>query len=348
MKKIKILPILIITLFMTGCVKINANMKINKDKSMDYEIIMAFDKSFTEQANAQFNDESIKEAESNGFIATKYSDSSMTGYKFTKHIDNIDSVSSTKNITGSLDVNSSNKYLFTVKKGFLKNTYKAKLTTNNTDLSGLDNIVNSLNNNTNSTTYDNSLTTGDSSLKSIDNTLNINDNSDFDYSSLSNMDLKFEVNLPYKSISSNATTNNDKNLTWNLLSLKDNTIEFEFELYNYTNIAIIGAVILVLLIIIVIILNKRGKNKKEKDDNTISVDNNFGQANNISNVEDNINAQDVWTDNNIQNVQPQNYQQSQPNSIPQQPNNLNYPNQNIQSQPIPNQYTTGNSNNNQN
>lgn len=315
MKKFKLLIVFMITIFMTGCVKLNANMQIHKDKSMDYRITMAFDKSLSDNFNEQFDDESIENAEKNGFKATEYDDGTMKGYTFTKHIKNIDTVSTDKDIKGSLDVDSNNKYLFTVKKSFLKNTYKAKLTTN-TDLSNLN-----LQQNSTFDSQENSLTENstNSNLTEDTNTTSI------DYNSMANLDLKFEVTLPHNAINSNASSNSGKKLTWNLLTFKnDDTIEFEFELYNYQNILIIGIIVFIVLILIVLILNRKGKNNKDKDDNTISIDNNFGQANNISNVEEMMQAQDVWTDDNIQTVQPptQNINQ-QPNPNQQNPYNQN-------------------------
>ena len=291
MKKLKILSILLITLFMTGCVKLNANMKINKDKSMNYEIIMAFDKSIIDQAGYNFNEESLKTARKNGFEISEYNNGSMKGYKFTKHINNIDSISTKKDIKGSLDVDNNNKYMFTIKKGIIKNTYKAKLVTTSTDLSNIDpNLYKKdiISNNTTNSDY---------------NLVNTSDNN-IDYSSMKNIDLKFEVDLPYNALNSNASSNSGKKLIWNLLTFKNDMIEFEFELYNYDNIIIIGIVVLIILILIVIILNKKKKTPKEKDDNTISIDNNFGQANNISNIEEEIDAQNLWTDSNVQTVMP--------------------------------------------
>lgn len=315
MKKFKILTIFMITLLITGCAKLDANMKINKDKSMDYEIIMAFEQSIADQAS--FDEDSIKQAEKNGFTVTEYNENSMKGYKFVKHIKDIDSISTSDDINGSLDVDSDNKYIFTVKKGIIKNRYIAKLTTTNTDLSG---------------------------LKSLQTNDSLNTTETIDYGSLSNMEAKFEVTLPYKAIKNNAQNTNDKTLTWDLLTFKGDAIEFEFELYNYTNIIIIAIALFIILVIIVIILNKASKKTKD-DDSTISVDNNFGQADNISNVEDINQAQAVWNDNIEQSNQINNSNQNvwvQPQTENPTPNMTQVPNQN----PMQNEWN--NQNNNQN
>ncbi len=85
------------------------------------------------------------------------------------------------------------------------------------------------------------------------------------------MDLSFNVKLPYKAISSNATTkkNDDKELSWNLSSTGEDKIEFSFVLYNMTNIYICGGVIVLLIIIVIVsILNKSRKNKVSNKDAT--------------------------------------------------------------------------------
>ena len=75
---------------------------------------------------------------------------------------------------------------------------------------------------------------------------------------------------------------------------------------------------MIIIIIIVLLLNKKGKTKK--NDNSINIDNNFEQANNISNIEESMQAQDVWTDESVQVIQPMNPIPEQSiNPIPEQP-----------------------------
>lgn len=283
----KIISVLIITLFMTGCVKLNASINIHKDKSMDYEILMAFDQSLTNQS---INTDSITEAKNNGFTVKEYYDNNKKGYKFTKHINNIDSISTNKDILGSLDINNNDKYLFSVKKGFIKNKYTAKLTSYNTDISSINQIY---------------------------------DTANIDYNTLSNMDVKFYVTLPYKAISTNAQTSDGKNLSWNLLTFnKDNVIEFEFELYNYTNIIILSISLFILLVIIVVLLNIKRRPYVPKKKETSS--NDYNEVNQIDN-------KDIWT--NEQKIIPENNQAdifSQENIQPIQNETMNNYNQNNQ------------------
>lgn len=252
MKKIKYLLLVSVLTLLTGCVKFNATIDIKKDKSMDFSIIYAFDTSLFGSQDL-LEDSDKKELESQGFIVEDYNQNNMKGFTLKKNISNIDDVSSTSDtnydMSGLLNNSTDNNYFFKVKKGILKNTYiaKFKFDAKESDL------------NTDESTDTSSGVTDDSDSINMD---------DLDLSSMtSNLDLSFNVKLPYSSISSNATTkNNDgKELTWNLSSNQEEMIEFEFELYNMTNIYIGAGIILVLLIIIIIsILNKK-KNKPIKE-----------------------------------------------------------------------------------
>ena len=259
-KNIKFTILLILLIIsLTGCVKFNSTMEIKKDKSMDYKIIYAFDKSLFGDQEILTNDDK-KELENKGFTVSNYVDGNMKGFKVSKNIKNIDDVSSTNDATydlsGLLDSNKSESKVFKVKKGFLKNTYTASFKFDSSD--------SDLNNSTsNDTTIDNDFTIDDN---------NTTTDSDFDFSNINtNMDLSFNVKLPYKAISSNATTkkNDDKELSWNLSSTGEDKIEFSFALYNMTNIYICGGVtVLLIIIVIVSILNKSKKNKVSNKDAT--------------------------------------------------------------------------------
>ena len=259
-KNIKLTALLtLLVISLTGCVKFNSTIEIKKDKSMDYKIIYAFDKSlFGDQEILTSNDK--KELENKGFTVSNYVDGNMKGFKVSKNIKNIDDVSSTNDATydlsGLLDSNKSESKVFKVKKGFLKNTYTANFKFDSSD--------SDLNNSTsNDTTIDNDFTIDDNDTTT---------DSDFDFSNINtNMDLSFNVKLPYKAISSNATTkkNDDKELSWNLSSTGEDKIEFSFVLYNMTNIYICGGVIVLLIIIVIVsILNKSRKNKVSNKDAT--------------------------------------------------------------------------------
>jgi hypothetical protein len=244
MKKIKnLLVICFMTFLLTGCVKYNATMDIKKDKSMDFSIIYAFNSQLFGDQEI-LDDDEIKDLEENGFSVTEYNENNMKGFTIAKSIKNIDTVSSKEDteysLSGILEDNES--YIFKVEKGLLKNKYIAKF---NFDASDSDL----------STDEDDEYT--DESDDDYD--------SDYDYSSLmTNLDLSFNVTLPYSAISNNASTTNDdnKSLSWNLSSNEVDTIEFEFELYNMTNIYIgIGVIVLLLVVIVLLVILKNKKNK---------------------------------------------------------------------------------------
>lgn len=123
-----------------------------------------------------------------------------------------------------------------------------------------------------------------------------NDNSGFEDSMMnammSSMDLKYIVNLPYKAVSSNATqkSNEDKTLTWDLTTLKENeNIKFEFYIYNITNILIGVGVIVVVLIIVILLIVKSKKSKKDKTEPINNVENN-NEINNVQVQPENTNV----------------------------------------------------------
>ena len=263
MKKARFLLVLVAVFCLTGCVKMNATMKINNDKSMDYEIITAMAKDLVQGDTKVLSDDQKKQAKKNGYKLSDYKDDEMVGYKATKHIKNIDEISTTKKVESNLDMDSKDKYMFTVKKGFFKNTYKAKLTTSTTD--NLNSQMGNSNSNDNDYSYDEDEDEDldyDYEDDEDDSSIDLGDDTDFSQYT-KNMDFKFEVKLPYKAKKNNATSVEDdgKTLSWNLFEAKDD-IEFEFELYNLTNIYLtIGGAVVVIALVIVFILKKKKSDK---------------------------------------------------------------------------------------
>lgn len=277
----KVLCLMLVVFMMTGCMKIQTNMTINKDKSMDFSLIYAVENSLLEQNGSEslLEEDLVKKAEEQGFKAEEYSDGSMTGFKLSKNFDNIDDVSSEKEVNYTLEstVNDSKQNdIFTVKKGFFKNTYTLKMENETSDEveNGINNIgdsnaINELGNQTNDTnTLTDTNTTQDTVVPSKINNITIdepdtNDQDDFSsdmaLSMLSSMDMTFTLNLPYKAISSNATSieNDGKNLKWNLLDTNLQNITVQFELYNMNNIYLTIGIAIILIIIILIIIKKR-------------------------------------------------------------------------------------------
>ena len=281
MKKLKyFLAVCLIAIISTGCVKYNATMDIKKDKSMDFTIIYALDKSMMGEMSS-LKEEDFNELKEAGYAVEKYTEGNFEGFKITKTIKNIDEVSTDKdvefNLSGMMENDENNKYMFKVVKNGDKNTYYAKFKFDSND-GGLND-----DDNTNEggqalpDEADDTLTVTDDG--SSDDTL-IAPNDDSDGSDLDNidmsglmdsLDLSFNVNLPSSAISSNATTksDNDKKLSWKLNYNGAQTIEFAFEIdpnaKSDSNMLLyigIGAGVLILIIAVVaIILSSKKKNK---------------------------------------------------------------------------------------
>lgn len=264
--KIKYVMVFMGLLLMTGCVKYDATMDIKKDKSMDFIITYVLDSSIFGDESI-LKDEDITKLKEEGFTIKDYSDNNMKGYTLSKSISNIDSVSTSNSneydLTGMLG-SDNNNYIFKVDKGIFKNKYTAimkfdskeeesNLPSDDQDLidvtSEEDNVV-----------EDDTVTTEEDSDIAL-----FDDSTNTDFSSLyDNISLTFNVKLPYSAISNNATKTEEYNrvLTWNLKYNDTESIEFVFELYNFTNVYIGLGVLLVLLILIIVLASITTKKRK--------------------------------------------------------------------------------------
>lgn len=264
-KSLYILTIFIVAICLSGCVKYNANMEIKKDKSMDFSIVYAMDTQYFGDQEV-LTEENRKELEEEGFKVTDYQEDTMKGFTLTKSIKNIDELSTTENTDYSLSNIEEDKEMFKVEKGFFKNKYIA-----NFKFDTEDSAI------TEEETSDGTITDGysDGTIEEnpdsysdfpMDSTEGYNDSSMDDFSNMatSNLDLSLNVTLPYQAISNNATKteNDNKTLSWDLTSSEIETINFEFELYNMTNIYLtVGGIALLIIIIIVVTVTKHKKRK---------------------------------------------------------------------------------------
>ena len=311
-KILKVLFVAIIAFTLTGCVKFNATMEISKSGKINYNILYAINKSLL-NGESLLTDEDKKNLEEQGFKVEDYADDDMEGVNLTLNNLDINKVSSTdKNIlydlSGLTDEDKDAK-IFYVEKGLFKNKYTAKIKfdTNDSDISDTDDDA----------------TDGDYSYREDEYTdvdsdyddydyydSDLDDSYDDDYDSdddgsfssddfsqyMSNMEMKFVVKLPYKAISNNATSvdNDGKNLTWDLTKTSDlENLEFEFALYNTTNI-IIFVVLGVVVIggVIFLVINKKNKGKKET-----SPVNQENVNDTVNNTNENINTFPVENNN---------------------------------------------------
>ena len=260
MRKIKsLLMLCAVSFLLTGCVKFNANMDIKKDKSMDYTIIYAFDTSMFGDQSTLSDDDKTKLNES-GFEVQEYNEDKWKGFTITKKIANIDEVSSvSEEVSYSLsdllnENNMENSNIFKVKKGFFKNVYKAKLKFSSGD-SSLSSDEEE--NDAEIEEYDDETYDNEENNEAIDN--EETDLSDQLSSITNSMDLSYNVKLPYAAISNNANqVSDDKmSLSWSFTSNKVSYAEFEFPIYNMTNIYITIGIAVIIIGGAVIIIFKR-------------------------------------------------------------------------------------------
>lgn len=271
-KILKVLLVVIMAFTLSGCVKFNQTMEIKKDGTMNYNLIYAVNKSLLQGQDNIFEEDDIKQLQEKGFTVTDYEDDKMKGVTISRNGILVDSISSDdKNAVYELtsvvsDDKKDNSKLFYVKKGFLKNTYVANFKFDSSSASDRSNI-----NMRNEDGKEDDFTKDDMTSDDIFDTTDDGSDStgnDSDMSALmdqymKNMDLKFIVKLPYAAISNNATTksSDNKELTWDLTKItKNDSIKFEFSLYNVTNIVILVAgVVLVVAVVSFIIKKKKGK-----------------------------------------------------------------------------------------
>lgn len=229
-------------LLMTGCtMRMEYGMEIRKDKSMDFNVVVAMDEellnamissenggdgteTFTEEEQWSYLEKSLKEEEGEdnpekyGFTTSRYDQDGFKGLKYTKKINNIDDISGDKadfNFEDFAEV--SDKTVFT-KKG---NVYQ--LDVKYTDSEATSELEN----------------------------YNVG------------MEINYTMTLPEKPIKHNATkvSEDGKTLTWNLLSSDTQNIQVDFMLRQQPNFVLIGGIVLALLLLIVFFFTRRNTKK---------------------------------------------------------------------------------------
>lgn len=281
MKKAKYIILLSLTILLTGCVKSNTSMTINKDKSMSLtsEVLIS-DKLLDKESRLIIKDEKDKLQKKNMTVEEIKDSNGYSGFSVTKKYGNIDKNSKEEYkeiiISNFYDDKFDDSVLFQVKKGLFKNVYTAnyKFEVDNDDFVEENNSNETvIDDTTNTPTVENGTTNVIDNTNNVDGTNNntekdISDNADL-IKLASEVKFKFSVNLPYKVLESNATKKSDdgKKLEWDLNSNDAVKINYSFELYNMNNIYMaigisIGAIIL--LIVLIIIKNKIVRKKREK------------------------------------------------------------------------------------
>lgn len=212
----------------TGCAQVTQTITVNKDKSVDLVIIEAVkENSFTdEQKNTMITSLNLDKIKSSEYTLENYNSNGYVGYKVTRHFPNIDKISSKEEVVADLSISNitSQQYLFTVKKGFLKNTYYGDFYSS--DLNSLKNNIDSSN----------------------------------DIYSSSEIDIGFNLSVPTKIGNNNAgyVSGDLKSANWP--TYWDKPIQFEFTLYNYKTIFIlITLFVIIIFTFLYKLVNKRKK-----------------------------------------------------------------------------------------
>lgn len=271
MKNINKGIIILLTAFLlSGCVKSHMVTTIKNDKSMTFSVdYLMSDKLI--KMGVDINDSVNKEeVEKMGFKYEEITDNNYSGVKITKDYKNIDDVSNENGKKVNLgDIFSGkdedgDKVLFKVEKSFFKNKYTATFTYD----SKTDNVStgdNESDENDESILEKNDTLTEDDN-KTDENTTTIGDLSDMStiMALATEMELSYELNLPCKSLSNDATNKSEdgKKLTWKLATDSVGEINYSFELLNVTNVIIVCGVGLLIIIVAVIIILKKIKSKK--------------------------------------------------------------------------------------
>ncbi len=260
----KVLILLLIVLLTSGCsMKMEYNMAIQSDKSMDFSVIYVMDDdmitsllkddenvdssseiTYSDRQKWDFvekmlleNDEDIIHA---GFIRERYETEGYKGYRFTKKIKDIESVTGS-----SANFNLIDFYEIETTKLFTKKDNHYQLNMNITDEKDIEEGI--------------------------------------DYKET--VDAKFTIMLPEKAISNNATevSEDGKILTWDLNRVDNINLEFEIPSNNTMMYIVIGAIVVILLLLILMFIHNKKKSNNYKAPQPKEESDNFGAYTNSMN-----------------------------------------------------------------
>lgn len=238
MKKRFIFIFFILTIFLSGCVKLDLALKVNEDGSVDADYILAIDKSFYALMKAEGEDP-FEEMETEWimleFDYEKYEDEKYTGFRAFQRYNNIKQYSLFT--TGATD---SGAFTLDIEEGFFQKKYILE-----------------------------------GSLESINDILLEGMNEELgDLGNLSEeeqmfmdmyfdaLELSFIVELPGKIGSNNADSVKNGKLQWEIDLDDAKKIHAESTVINFVPFIIIGAVAAVIILIIIFIVSKRRKKRR--------------------------------------------------------------------------------------
>ena len=252
MVKFKKIFIIILLIIVTGCsIKTEYNMEIRNDKSMDFSMIMAFDDELIEGMNSM-NSENMQ---FNGIKEQK----KLTEQQKWEIIDSMIEDSSDK----------AYEELGFKKEKYIEGKYKGyrfvETISNIDDISGTkaDFDLNEFQK------LSESIVFVKSGNKYKANFVLKNENEESTQGMDIMFDIKFVVTLPNKPLNHNATkvSEDGKTLTWDLIDLESNNIEFEFKINNNLMYLWFLLAIIVVIILICIFMIKSKQNKKKVTNN---------------------------------------------------------------------------------
>lgn len=118
-----IVSLLICLIMLTGCVNINYEVKVNKDGSGEISYVYAFSKESLNSLKVSVDEmigQSKEQAEKNGYKTETYEDEESSGFKASKHINDLEKEFSLQDAFGDDYVKDNENNGIKIKKNFLK------------------------------------------------------------------------------------------------------------------------------------------------------------------------------------------------------------------------------------
>ena len=233
---LKIIILSLLAFLCTGCASVDYTMTINKDDSADLEYIIRIDgNSINEEMYVGILDTITTELEINGFIVQK----TENEFKAEKKIDNILTLDEFDSL---IKLNKASS-IVTKEEGIFDYVTEKKFGYASELLLTTDYSVQKIA----------AMTGYSQTAKELK----------FDELIRENVDIKFNLNLPVKSKSSNSGVEKSKSLIWNLNYGDENFIEVEYSSIN-KEVILIPVFTVVIFVIILFVINKRKGNETIK------------------------------------------------------------------------------------
>lgn len=135
-----VMALVLVLIALTGCVKVDYEVKVNKDGSGDISYVLGFTKKTLDslQVTAEDMTESMREqAEKSAYTVDTYEDDEIAGFKAQKHIDDLSTNLSMEEAFGKENVKDQEENGINVKKGLFKTEYSQNAQIDLTNLSNL-------------------------------------------------------------------------------------------------------------------------------------------------------------------------------------------------------------------